>query len=180
MIKLIYFKPVSSVFVTPTMGGPVIAATRFDTTTWDENVMWRRRHGCEGCIYGSSKRMGESIGAEATVIVLEMHNDEDRIKGIGLVRNKVYLKERCHIYESDPNYNRYVYRGAVRVDRDDLTVEEEKIIAILDLALFKTSGHSKRGRGIARLPTRIVETKSMNLPRFLEQIVRRSVSPTPS
>lgn len=155
------------------MGGPVIASTRFNATTWEENVAWRRQWCGEGCAYGSSKRMGESIAIEAEVIVLEMHNDENRIKGIGVVRNKVYLKERCRIYKSDPNYNRYVYRGNVRIDRDDFTADEERIMAILDLALFKGSSHSKRGRGILRLPKRIVQTKSMNLPLFLEQIVRR-------
>jgi hypothetical protein len=155
------------------MSTTVIASTRFNKTTWEENQTWRRKNGYEGAIYGSSKRMGETIGAEKEVIVLEMHNDEDRIQGIGVVRNKLYLQERCRIYKSDPNYNRYIYRGDFRVDREELNDADEKIIALLDLALFKTSAHSKRGRGISRLPDRIVKTKAFDLPRRIEEIVLR-------
>ena len=161
------------------MSAPIIASTRFDSVTWEENVAWRRQQGWEGAIYGCPKRMGKTIGAELDVIVLEMHNDEDRIQGIGVVRNKVYLKERCRIYKSDPNYNRYIYRGSVRIDRDELNADDEKIMALLDLALFKTSAHSKRGRGISRLPDRIVNTKAFDLPRRIEAIVRRHAPPTP-
>ena len=160
------------------MSIPLVSSTRFNTVTWEENVAWRREHGWEGAIYGSSKRMGETIGAEKEVIVLEMHNDENRIKGIGVVRNKVYTQERCRIYKSDPNYNRYIYRGKLRIDRDDLDAVDEKLMAILDLALFKGSAHSKRGRGILRLPDRIVKTKAFNLPRRIEEIVHRHTPAT--
>lgn len=152
---------------------PIIASTRFNNTTWEENVAWRRQHGYEGAIYGSSKRMGETIGPEKEVIVLEMHNDENRVKGIGVVLNKVYLQERCNIYKSDRNYNRYIYRGNFRVDREELNEADEKIMAIMDIALFKGSAHSKRGRGILRLPDRIVNTKALDLPRRIEEIVLR-------
>lgn len=155
------------------MSRSVIASTRFNSTTWEENDAWRREHNWTGCIYGAPKRTGETIAAEVNVIVLEMHNDENRIKGIGLIRNKVHTKEKARIYKSDPNYNRYIYHGNVRVDRNDLTADEEKIIAVLDTALFKGATHSKRGRGIMKLPRKIIETKSMNLPLFLEKIIDR-------
>ena len=116
--------------------------------------------------------MGETIRPEANVIVLEMHNDENRIQGIGVVKNKVYTQERCRIYKSDQNYNRYIYRGNIRIDRDDLNAEDEKIMEILDIALFKGSAHSKRGRGILRLPDRIVNTKCMNLTKRIEELVQ--------
>jgi len=151
----------------------VLATTRFNETTWDENEFWRRRHGWEGCIYGTSKRMSETILPEVDVVVLEMHNDENKIKGIGLVANKVYTKERHCVYKSDPNYNRYIYLGKTRIDRDELDDEEDKIIRILDIAIFKGASHLKRGHGIIRLPKNIVETKSMNMPDFFEAMVKR-------
>ena len=150
----------------------VLATTRFNETTWDENVSWRRQHDWEGCIYGTSKRMGGTIPPEVDVIVLEMHNDENRIKGVGLVRNKVYTRERHRIYRSDPNYNRYIYLGHARIDRDELDADEEKIMGVLDLAVFKGATHLKRGHGIIRIPKNIVDTKCMNLPGFFETMFR--------
>ena len=157
------------------MSNCIIASTRFNQTTWNENVEWRRKHNWNGCIYGTPKRTGETFPPEANVIVIEMHNDENRIKGIGLIENKIDTRNRAKIYNSDLNYNRYIYRGKLRVDRSEFTNKEEQIIAILDIALFKGATHSKRGRGILRVPRKIINTKSINLPLCFENIVKRTI-----
>lgn len=156
----------------------VIATTRFNHTTWEENLRWRQQNAIDGCIYGVPKRMTDSVVAEADVIVLEMHNDENRIRGIGLIQNKTYHKEPCRIYESDRNYNRYIYRGRIRIDRSQMDADEEKLMIVLDLALFTGRSHSKRGRGIMCLPKRLLETKSMDLPQRFEAILRNHSAST--
>jgi hypothetical protein len=154
----------------------IIATTRFNETTWNENVEWRRQNDWEGCIYGTPKRMGATIPPEVDVVVLEMHNDENRIKGVGLTQNKVFMREQHRIYNQG-NYNRYIYKGANRVDRDDMTNKEEKIMRVFDVLLFKGSRHLKRGHGIIRLPQRIVATKHIDVPEFFNTMIKsRQVS----
>ena len=114
------------------MGGFVIASTRFNTPTWEENVAWRRRRGWEGCIYGTPKRMGETIAAEAGVSFLRCTMIKIASKVSASFETRC-IRRRCRIYKSDPNYNRYIYRGGIRVDRDDLCDET------------KNNGDSRRG-----------------------------------
>ena len=97
------------------------------------------------------------------MIVLEMHNDINRIIGLGLVRNAPL---KCNKIYSCGNYNRYTYEGRVRVDLSDdknlasaqafvLTEEERIVIRMLELSLFYGQAHSKRAKGICELPGRI-------------------------
>ena len=95
-----------------------------------------------------------------------MHNDINRIIGLGLVRNS---PSKCNRIYSCGNYNRYTYEGRVRVDlfnmNDDahlesaeafvLTEEERIVIRMLELSLFYGQTHSKRAKGICELPGRI-------------------------
>ena len=55
----------------------------------------------------------------------EMNNDTNRILGIGLIHNRTVHK--TWIYE-DGNYNRNTYIGKRRIDRSEMTEEEEKIM----------------------------------------------------
>ena len=111
----------------------------------------------------------QSIKENEWIIVLEMHNDINKIIGLGLMRN-IPIKNN-NIY-SCGNYNRYTYEGRVRIDlsnvdttlssrgdddtKDDvLTTEERIVIRILELSLFYGQKHSKRAKGICELPSRI-------------------------
>ena len=104
------------------------------------------------------------------MIVLEMHNDINKIAGIGLVRNSPNLpqdSENSVIINSKPrvykcgNYNRFIYQGAYRIDLLNnestltLTPEEQLVIRMLELALFYGPNHSKRGKGICELPKHV-------------------------
>ena len=116
----------------------VLATTRFNSHTWNENKRWRDTHGLKGCIYGTPFQIGPKILLESTVYILEMHNDENKIKGIGMITNIPNVNKYYNIY-SNKNYNRFTYKSEYRIDRDDMSPSELMVIKILDILLFTTS-----------------------------------------
>ena len=128
-----------------------IAVTRFNHATWEQNHVWRERNEWRGCIYGSPTRIKETIPVGVYIIILEMHNDNNTITGIGLISNNIEKCSTTGLYGWG-NYNRFVYKGAYRIDRDDCSDEEIKIITILETLVFKGSGHLKRGHGLTIIP----------------------------
>ena len=76
----------------------IIATTRFNTETWKENVKWRKAHQWSGCIYGTPKRVSEVHLPQIPMFVLEMHNDKNKIKGVGLVKNAPVMNQYHKIY----------------------------------------------------------------------------------
>lgn len=147
----------------------VLATTRFNTKTWDENVRWRDNNLFKGCIYGSPRRISERIPLEKVVFILEMHNDENVVKGVGLIKN--VTTKRCKIYE-DQNYNRYTYKGQQRVDRKNMSDEEQKIMKVIDILVFKGERHLKRGQGIIVVPEWIVNNKHFDFIEFFNNMFR--------
>lgn len=130
--------------------GFYVATSRFTNPTWKEN-----RDFCLNCnekiAYCCPIPISVKIPLDVLVCVLEMNNDTNRIIGIGLIRNKTIPK--TWIYEHG-NYNRNTYIGKRRIDRTEMTIEEEKIMEILDGYCFKGNGHLKRGQGITSFPVR--------------------------
>ena len=146
-----------------------IATTRFNTKTWNENKRWREINNWKGCIYGTPTQMSEKIVPLTPVFILEMHNDINKIKGIGLIRNAVVINKYHKIY-SDGNYNRYAYKSKYRIDRSLLDPEEKKIIKILDILVFKGSRHLKRGQGITSVPGWLANNKHINFSNELKNM----------
>ncbi len=126
-----------------------IASTRFTNYTYNENLKWRERFKWKGCVYGLNKKMPLTVPHLAMVYVIEMNNDQNKIMGIGLVRNYINPKYKMCIYKSDTNYNRYIYNSAYRKDRSELN---EKFLEALEIILFTGYGHYKRGQGITVIP----------------------------
>jgi hypothetical protein len=133
-----------------------LATTRFNSYTWSENKRWRETNDYKGCIYGTPLQMSPTIRLETTVFMLEMNNDENKIKGVGMVTNIVNVKKYHNIY-SNKNYNRYTYKSDYRIDRNEMSWKELAYITILESRIFKTSRHLKRGSGITSVPKRIVD-----------------------
>jgi hypothetical protein len=126
-----------------------IATTRFTNYTYKENLDWRERFKWKGCVYGLNKKMPLTVPHLAMVYVIEMNNDQNKIMGIGLIRNYINPKYKMCIYKSDTNYNRYIYNSAYRKDRSELN---EKFLEALEIILFTGYGHYKRGQGITVIP----------------------------
>ena len=135
----------------------VICTARFNNETFQENLQWKQKKNkpTHCCVYGSPSMLKQSIKLNEWVIVLEMHNDINKIIGLGLMRNIPIKNNKIY---SCGNYNRFTYEGHIRIDlsNDDvLTTEERIVIRILELSLFYGQKHSKRAKGICELPSRI-------------------------
>ena len=86
----------------------VIVCTRYNEQTWNEYQTWKSRNGDLyeqtyknplKCIYGSPRENAQrKIEPNQQMIIIEMHNDRNKIMGIGLIKNRtaseVYRKPK--------------------------------------------------------------------------------------
>lgn len=137
----------------------ILATTRFNNQTFYENQTYISASNIgNGCLYGSPVRMKDDIPVKADVMVLEMNNSNNKIVGIGWIKNYVHMDKYYKIY-SDGNYNRYIYKGKIRIMRNDFSEKDMKLIEILEALLFYGSRHSKRGQGICEIPAWIKDNQ---------------------
>mgnify|MGYP006104478731 FL=1 len=124
----------------------LIGTTRFSDHTFNENLTWRLKHKHNGCVYPLNKKIADTVPPNTLICVLEMNNSQNKIMGIGLIRNIYDMKQRIRVYNSDLNYNRFIYHSNKRVDREN--IKYKKMLNILEMIVFKGSRHLKRGQGI--------------------------------
>ena len=152
-----------------------LTTTRFNTKTWSERERWINNNNWKGSIYGTPIRVKNKI--KRTMIVLDMHNDKNEIKAIGLVKNHFMLGDKKHQVYDDRNYNRYIYKSDYRIVLDNNEIEllpiEKKIIAILNTLLFKGACHSKRAQGITEVPSWIMNNKQVDFLKYFKAILKR-------
>lgn len=140
-----------------------VCTARFNHDTLSENLEWKikKNKPPTHCVYGSPCAMKKDIKDGEWLIVLEMHNDINKIIGVGLVRNSPF---RCNKIYSCGNYNRYTYEGKLRIDLSGagadaasfkFTEEEQIVIRMLEMLLFYGQKHCKRAKGICELPGRV-------------------------
>ena len=147
-----------------------LLTARFNTITWSENVRYRSENPTIQSIYGSPTPLSKHIPADAVIFMLEMNNDLNRIMGIGLVRNHP-VTNKYFVHESG-DYNRYIYTGKHRIDRETMSEEEEKVMQIFDVLCFTSKRHMKRCHGLKSFPAKfLVNCKSvMDITSFLENM----------
>jgi hypothetical protein len=127
----------------------VLMTTRFTQETWHENRAYVDTTPY-ACIYPSPKPVTPAIKAGRRLLVLEMNNDTNRIMGIGLVRNRIIYQ--VHPVYKHAAYNEYAYVGKHRLDRTDLTADQEQLVKALEHLCFRGRRHQKRMSGIKRFP----------------------------
>lgn len=127
-----------------------IMTSRFSNETLEENKKYRESLSKVKCIYCCPDAIARSIPYDSTLYVLEMNNSENKIVGIGKIKNSPKLQK--YIVYNENNYNRYQYIGKHRIDRDEMDDEEEEIMQLFDNWCFKGMGHMKRGQGIKSFP----------------------------
>lgn len=145
-----------------------VVAARFSTKTWEEQCAYYKKKNITGCVYGSPQPMAKAIEYLAPVFVLEMNLSTKRIMGVGLVTNDCIVGTH-HIY-SDTQYNVCAYVGKYRVDRDEMTPEEDAIMAVFDDELFWKSHVWRSSNGLRHIPKRVCD-----LPGFNYEIVMRNM-----
>ena len=77
---------------------PTLACTRFNNKTWQERQQWLATYETRyeqtykrplKCIYGCPREISHSkFAPQQTILVIEMNNDENRIIGIGEIKNQ--------------------------------------------------------------------------------------------
>lgn len=124
-----------------------IACTRFNNSTFKENINYRKENNIP-VIYGSALKIRKTYKNDSIIFVAEMNNDLNKIEGIGLIRNNLVHNRRHKIYEHI-EYNRYIYEGNYWLDREMLGRFDPEILLILDSILFKGKSHLKCRSGIS-------------------------------
>jgi hypothetical protein len=136
-----------------------IVSTRYNETTWDENMKYRKMHKFSGCIYGAPHMLSNKIPMDSLVFVVEMNNTLNRIEGIGLMRNNIRFDKYISLYK-DGNFNRYVYKGNYHIDRELLIRHNSSLVDVFDYILFKEKTHLKRGAGFTTIPEKLLNHKN--------------------
>jgi len=132
---------------------PRVVTTRFNNETWYENELYRKKHHPSlGCAYGVPGKTTSYFTGDDVLLVLEMNNTENRIMGIGMVKNQPVMRNKQYNVYENPEYNRYVYLGKNRIDRNDMTDQEEEIMKVFDILCFTGKRHQKRLSGIKAFP----------------------------
>ena len=138
-----------------------IASSRFNQQTWDENSSYRKEKKRVGCIYGSPCQLSAKILPNSLVFILEMNNTTNKIEGIGLIYNSIQFDKYYRVYDTG-NYNRYIYKGTYRIDRNILIQYNPEVVKALEHILFKEKTHMKRGAGITTVPEKLLTHKVCN------------------
>lgn len=139
-----------------------IATTRFNTDTWTQNMVYKKKHNINGVVYGTSTPIVHTIPRNQVIFVIEMLNLSSNekhfpgmITGISIIRNR-YSVESKRIYH-DHNYNRYIYSGKYYFPREIFNEKQISMITKIEEQLFYGKTHCKRGKGISKLPRHIYE-----------------------
>lgn len=153
-----------------------IMTSRFNTNTWNENCSYRSQYPKFGCIYCSPCPVSSRVPLDSVMFVLEMNNDENRIMGIGTVKNHPRVNG-LHVYEH-ANYNRYQFYGRHRIDRADMVGDEEAVMCAFDILCFTGNSHQKRGQGLKLFPMEMLFRcmRVIDLVEFISNMFKRRVA----
>jgi hypothetical protein len=109
----------------------LIGTTRFNNDTYQENLDWRNKHKHSGCIYPLNKSIAYTIPPNILICVLEMNNSQNKIMGIGLIRNSYDMRQSIKVYNSDLNYNNFPWPKIYSM-KDNSENIKQKFISITD------------------------------------------------
>lgn len=151
-----------------------IASTRFNNDTYSENISYRKKSSIP-VIYGTSIRIQDKYDVGTLMFVVEMNNEENRIEGIGLIRNTL-VYDKKHVIYSNSDYNRYLYKGDYWISRDTILEKDAEIAEICDTVLFKGKSHLKRVSGISVLTAQLFTNWDYKLCVLKEKIRRLFLS----
>jgi hypothetical protein len=153
----------------------MIATTRFNNATWTEWISQSRIN--KQFSYYSPRRISSAITSEF-IIVLELNNEENMVKGIGYIRN-VPIHDYVDTFTCKW-YNKVRYVCGNRIDRKNLNVnikletgEEVCLVEYLDQVCFKGYAHCKRNCGITRFPAKFKVS-----PESILELLARTKAPT--
>jgi hypothetical protein len=144
-----------------------LVSTRFNDSTWSQNQAYRAKHKC--CCYSAPAPMSPKILNDSLVLVVEMNNTQNRVEGVGLIRNSPLLDRYYKTYDYF-DYNRYFYKSSYHVSREKLLEYNARLVGVLDYILFKEKTHMKRGSGFTTIPTKLLKHEQCNGLEIMQEI----------
>ena len=130
-----------------------IVTTRFTNETWNENKTYCEKHKKYlQCAYGVPLQTNNDFAHDDVLFVLEMNNEENKIMGVGMVKNEPLFRNSMYKIYDNQDYNRYVYLGKNRIDRSEMNEDEENICKVFEILCFTGKRHQKRLSGIKAFP----------------------------
>lgn len=153
----------------------ILLTSRFNNSTFQENTTFRSKNPKIGCVYCSPDPISQEINIDTVLFILEMNNDTNKITGIGMVRNHPQINK--YMVYNNRNYNRYVYVGKYRIDRNDMSEMEERVMKVFDHLCFKGTRHMKRGQGLKSFPVDMLYRcmRTMDLVKFISEMFKRKI-----
>jgi hypothetical protein len=146
-----------------------LASTRFNNSTWLENVNFKEKEKIKGVIYGTGIKINVKYPCNILFFVAEMNNDTNEIYGISLIRNSIVSDKIYNIYDNN-DYNRFIYKGDYWVSRDELLLEDRNIVEFLENMLFKGKSNLKRISGISVVTNKLFLRWKYNEEQIKEKI----------
>ena len=158
-----------------------LATIRFNNETYEEIKQFRDKNKDKiGCIYGIP-RLNQKLAPNKPIYILEMNNTENRIMGIGCIENRP-IQKKLFLHKIG-TYNRFIFVGKNRIDRTEMTKEEEDIIKEIEILCFKSPNHLKRGQGIIKFPMKTILKCYIckhNLFTYISTMFKKRYTPSPS
>jgi hypothetical protein len=158
-----------------------LVTVRYKDDTYEEMQKYCEKYEKQGikCAYGCPIPVSQVVVQDSILIVLEMNNDQNRIMGVGLVRNTLQeanvIGQRVFNIHDDGNLNRYVYLGSKHIKREEMSEEEEEVMTAFDILCFYGTRHMKRCVGLTLFPMDTIEKckRVMDLPNYLLQMFKK-------
>ena len=123
-----------------------LACISFNNITYNENICYRNKCN-KKVIYGSMLKIREIYPKESLIFIAEMNINENKIEGIGLIKN-IIVYNRTHKIHENNECNRYIYQGKYWLSRRQILDVDFEILNIFDDILFKGKSHLKNRIGI--------------------------------
>ena len=132
-----------------------LLTSRFNNDTYATYKTYREQNYLKiGCLYGCPNTISKHILPDSILFILEMNNSTNQIMGIGMLRNRPICGHKLY---NNRNYNKYIYTGKYRIDREEMDEEEYNIIIrFFDKICFTGNTHMKRGQGLLSFPIKIL------------------------
>jgi hypothetical protein len=92
-------------------------------------------------------KIREIYPKESLIFIAEMNINENKIEGIGLIKN-VLVYNRTHKIHDNSECNRFIYQGKYWLSRKQILQVDFEILNIFDDILFKGKSHLKNRIGI--------------------------------
>jgi hypothetical protein len=155
------------------MNNKYLLTSRFNNETNEENKKYIKKNEKLGCVYCSPEKISKKINDNAILFILEMNNDTNKIIGIGMVKNSP-ICGRYSVYKNG-NYNRFVFTGKYRIDRNEMNELEENVMKAFDILCFTGNRHMKRGQGLKSFPTEMLNSikKVIDLIEFITEMFKK-------